>query len=385
MNKLLTLNKDYDIKLKSKITKFSTPKYVYLPIKNGEEMINHLEVKKEEKISKFSISPISGKIMGIKYCSTIEEGMVKCLAILNNYKETFYKRSASLKDLEKISLEKCLIDLIESDHNSLANKIKETPKQATLLILGLEDEPYEANEIFTLKEYANEVLEMIDVLREKLVSKETKIILKNNDRDNIEQLEDLLGTYTNIELNVVPDYYLLGTSEMIKEYLNIKHNSLILKASEIKIIYDVLKRRRKYTEHLFTISGNGITNPQMIEAKIGTSVKEIMNQYIKIKKNRKLEYIVNGLMTGKKIELDNLIVTKELKSILIMKEDQIAEKECINCGKCISICPKFCNPRKCLDSKEKKYRQNCIDCGLCSYICPAYINLRKYLKGDPHE
>lgn len=385
MRKLLTLKKDYEIKLKSNIIQYKNPKYVYLPLKETEKIVSHPEVKKGERISNYSISPISGKIMGIKYCTTVEHEMVKCLAILNDYKETFFKRSASIKNLEKVSLEKWVIDLKDHQENLIADKILGVPNNAILILNGIEDEPYVANEIFINKEYTQEILETIDILREKIGASFTRIILKDNDRENIEKFESLIGTYTNMELNLIPDYYLIGQDEFLKKYLKIAKDCVIFKPSEIKRMYDIIKRQRFITEHLFTISGNGISNPQMMEAKLGSSVKDIIDQYIKIKKGEEVEYIINGLMTGRKIEIENLIVTKELKSLLIMKKDTLPETECINCGKCVEVCPMSCNPRALLEKNNPKYRQNCIDCGLCSYICPSFINLRKYLKGENHE
>lgn len=385
MNKLLTLNRDYEIKLKSNITKDNSPKYVYIPINAEDVLTTKLEIKKEEKITQQSISPISGKIVGTKYCLTLENGLVKCLKIQNDYKEAFFKRNASSKNLSKINLEKWIIDLKESGNALLASKIYNASNSSTFIIIGFEDEPYEANEIFTLKEYPTEILETIDALQEILKVQKTQLVLKNNDRGNIEKLEDLIGTYANIELNMVPDYYLLGKTDFIKKYLNISTDCLILKATEVKILYDVIKRHRKTTEHLFTVSGNGLENPQMIEAKLGSSINEIIKSHIKIKKNIDIQYIVNGLMTGNIMEIENLIVTPKLKSIMIMMKEKESVEECINCGKCVSVCPMNCNPRSFMELNKAKFKKNCIDCGLCSYICPSSINLRSLLKGDNNE
>lgn len=384
MNHLITLKKDYEIKLRSKVTIHNTPKYVFIPYDKKDNLLIETEVLKEQKLQEHIISPISGTIKGTKYCLTSNGALVSCIAILNDYKEKFFQRKASIKDLSKVSFEKIVIDLKEAREFSLADKLWNSKPGCVIILNGIEDEPYVANEIFINKIYVDDILTTLDVIREKRNASDTKIVIKNNDRENIESFENHIGTFANMELDLVPDFYLIGKEEYLKEYLNIKESSLILKPSEIRKICQIVKRHRLITEHLFTISGDGIENPQIIEAKIGSSVKEIIESYIKINE-KEVDFYINGLMTGRKLEIDNLIVTEELNSILIMKKDTLAEKECINCGKCVTVCPVHCNPKEVYEGHGKKYSQNCIDCGLCSYICPSFINLRKYLKGEENE
>lgn len=385
MRKLLTLRKDYEIKLKSRITHYLDPEYIFIPYENNENIISKIDVKKEEKITEKIITPVSGKITGTRYCLTVDKGLTKCLSISNDYKETFLKRNASIKNLEKISFEKIIIDLQNYHYYSLAEKLKTAEKKSILILNGIEDEPYVANEIFINKEYKSDILEILDIIREKIEASKTIVALKNNDRENIEGMEDFLGTYPKIDIQLVPDYYLIGKEKYLKEYLNITTDCLLLKPSEIRTICSVIKRRRYITEKIITISGNAITNPQIIETKIGSSVKDIIEKYIHCKKNVKLDYWINGIMSGKKMDIENLIVTEELNAILIMIKDDLEEKECINCGKCVQICPAFCNPKEAYQKRKAKYAKDCLDCGLCSYICPSFINLRQYVKGDNNE
>jgi len=385
MKKGIPLKKDFSIKLNSQITKYLTPKYIYLPLQEEDQIHAKIEIKKEERISDRLISPVSGQIVGTKYCLTENGEMVKCLAILNDYKETFWERKAVRKTMNKISLEKMLIEIQEYHYDDLFNKLKKMNESQILILNGIEDEPYVANEIFIGKEYTSNVLESLDALREIGHFPKVQIAIKNNDRENIEAYSNFLGTYPNIELVLVPDYYLIGKPRFLKAYLNIQEEALILSPSEIRTIYNTIKRRRYNTETIFTISGDGIENPQIIEAKIGSSVKEILNSHIKIKKNETIHIQVNGLMQGRSMEIENLIVTEGLKSILIMKDLKLPEKKCVNCGKCFAICPMGCNPRRYLKTKDPKDIKDCIDCGLCSYICPSYINLRKVIKGEKNE
>jgi len=380
--KKITLKKDYSIKLKSQITKHFMPQYVYLPIPKEDELFSKIQVKKEEKISKYLVSPVSGKIVGIKYCQNALGEILKCLTILNDYKETYIKRTSIRKNIQQLSLEQIVLELKEYQYHEIAEKLWQQKNAKILILNGIEEEPYVANEIFCNLTNPSIMLEMLDALKEMNTYEEVKIVIKNTDRENIEAYHNFLFSYPNMELLLVPDFYLV--SEFLEDYMELKKDYLLLKPSELKIAYNVLKRRHYQTEHLFTISGDGITNPQMIEAKLGSSVTEIMQTYIHFKKEP-LKIYINGIMRGRITSLENMIVTPDLQAILIMKESTIEEKLCINCGKCYQVCPKGCNPRAYLENRNKEAIKNCIDCGLCSYICPSFINLRKEMQDEKRE
>ena len=166
-------------------------------------------------------------------------------------------------------------------------------------------------------------------------------------------------------------YKVLGDNGKVK-YLKLKGNTLFLSVTELVKIYNLFKDKVSTTK-LITISGDAIKENKVLRVKVNTSLKDVTDKYIDI--NETCDYIINGLMTGFKIDnINNFIITEEVKSINIMKKRNIKENKCIRCGKCISICPCGVNPVS-MQNKEK-----CIDCGLCTYICPCYINLRERLK-----
>lgn len=384
LKQFVTLQKDIEIKLNSQITKYKTPKYCYIPV-TKEYKPNKTEIKKEEQLEPNAISPISGTITGMKDCMLSNGKMAKCVVILNDYKEICQNRTPAIKHLDKVSKENIMEELKKYGCSSLAEKLEQTEKGSFLILNSIEDEPYTAGETFLNREYSNEILETLDVLREKWEAKEAKIYIKSTDRENIENYESHIGTYTGISLSYLPDFYLLEKPYFLKKYLHITEECLILKPSEVKKIYDIVKHHHAPTKTFLTISGTGIRNPQVLEVKIGTPLMDILKKYIQFKKERKIIAYVNGLMTGRSMNLSMLIVTEDLHSVIIMEKLELEERECINCGKCVSVCPVGCNPKKTYDTKQKKYVKNCIDCGLCSYICPSSINLRKRIWGDENE
>lgn len=376
--KLVKLDKDYNIKLKSQVTNFLDPDYIYIPIKN-----NNIPFKKDELIKKGDFlfegnySPVSGIIIGTKECRLWNDTKEKCLVLANDFQEKLTTRIATRKKINQLTKEEIVEDLKDIEREKVFTK--EKVKQ--IIISGIDDEPYIANEIFIQKENTKNILETIDALLNVFSDSKAYIAIKNIDSENIEAYTRFLGTYKNIELRLVDDLYLIGEEKYLIEKLNIKEEYLYLKASEVYALYNNIKKRKPLFEKYITITGNGIESPQVFNVKLGTKVANIFSIYYEINPEE-YDIYINGLMRGNKINIQDLIVTKELDGLIVMKKENKIEKRCIKCGKCIEACPINSNP---LLAYQKGIKVDCINCGLCSYICPAYINLRKFLKGDNNE
>jgi electron transport complex protein RnfC len=373
MKKLVELGKDYSIKLKSQVTSFLSPDYIYIPLKN-----NKVNLKLNDKINKGSIifnnvySPISGDIVGVKECTLYNGKKDKCIVIHNDFKEKQNTRIAIRKKITNLTKEEIVSSLFNDKFKDIFNNLS----IKKLIISGIDDEPYIANQIFIQKENTKIILEMIDALLTVFLGSEAIIALKNTDGENIESYNNYLGTYKNISLKLVDDLYLIGKEEFLIDYLHIKEDYLYLTASDIYELYSYIKKRKPLVEKYITITGNAISNPKVFNVKLGTKVIDLLlsNYDASILEN---DLYVNGLMQGDNIDVKDLIITEEFEGIVIMKKKEKQEYSCIKCGKCINICPISSNPM--LAYKDKK-NVPCLNCGLCTYICPSYINLRKYLR-----
>ncbi len=376
--KLIKLDKNYDIKVKSQVTHFLTPDFIYIPIENRPlPFKRNQEIKKEESIFTDVFSPISGNIIGVSNGTFYDGQTKKCLVLKNNYQEKVKNRVATRKKLSTITIENIKNEIKRAD---LQEKLLHLDSKH-LIVCGIDEEPYIANEVFIQKENTKEILETLDALLKFYENATAHIIIKNIDSENIESYSNFLGTYQNIELHLVDDYYMIGEEQNIIKSLHIKEEYIYLKASDVYEIYYNLKKRKPIVEKYITITGDGIANPQVFAVKLGTKLMDILTVNYDLDFT-KYDLYVNGLMRGKKINIANLIVTKEFDGILIMNKKKKEPKECIRCGKCIEICPIHSNPMMAYLTHKKV---PCIECGLCSYICPSYIHLRKYLIGDSNE
>lgn len=90
--------------------------------------------------------------------------------------------------------------------------------------------------------------------------------------------------------------------------------------------------------------------------------------------------IAGGPLMGVKVNED-LVVSSNLNCVLSLNYNLMKENPCLNCGKCVRVCPAKLSPVMIMkNDKEYLESEKCIECGLCSYVCPANINVREYVR-----
>ena len=133
-----------------------------------------------------------------------------------------------------------------------------------------------------------------------------------------------------------------------------------------------------------------------IKALIGTPVIAILKQ-LNIHANKHDRIVVGGPFNGFSTFTVYHPVGPCTDSIIIQDSNSIphvSDSACINCGKCIKICPANIPVNLLIrqlaanlfeDAEEKFDLGSCIECGLCSYVCTAKIPIFQYIRLGKHE
>ena len=381
MKKLLTISKDVNIKVTSAIHDYLVADNIYLPIDPTDKLLIHSKnIKKGERThthqKKNYYSPVSGKVQKIEARKNARGEDAYFLNIKNDFQENDSYTGVSEFTTVKISTD-------------FVKKVKEYPdypwykfrKKTKIVLNGIEDEPYIANKPFLHKYYAREILQMLDILGDVFKIPEILLCFKENDRESIETIEAFLGTYPNMSMKILPDVYPIGETSILTHYLQLDKTAAIVSSEEIFDLYREIVKDRRKDAILVTLTGDEIKNPQVVRVKIGTPLKEVVKDTIKLKSDN-VRVIVNGLLKGYESKIEDIILTEDIRAIYFMTKKDYQETPCIHCGKCNEVCPTKALPYTSYLSKGQKQNKNCIQCGLCSFICPSHIPLYKYTGGS---
>ncbi len=350
------------------ITEYLNPDRVYIPYNKKY----NLDIKSEEYVllnglilhndDEYVYSPISGTIIGASEC-IVNGKKAPTIVIENDFKEKVYKVKGSIKNISNYSKEefKKIVKIYNAYLGSLDG--------STLVISGIDYEPYEETMSYLIKTHAEELLECIDSIYHILNIKKCYFAIKNNDNDNVISLVNQIGTYPNIELKLMPNLYPIGQKDILINEIGLnKEDTVFMTVEEIYAIFNVLKRKKPITEKIITVSGDLIDSPKVMLVKIGTNINDIITNYFKVK-DEYFNVVINGLLSGYVIADLNAVITPDIRSVFICSKHTEKKKKCINCGQCVLHCPVNANP------KAKLRMEKCIKCGLCNYLCPANIKL----------
>ena len=224
--------------------------------------------------------------------------------------------------------------------------------------------------------------------------------VEDNKPDCIQKLKELTKDEERIEVMPLKTKYPQGGErQLIYATTGRSINSKMLPADAGCIVDNVetlvainraVKEGKPVMDRIFTVTGDAVANPGNFEYCIGMSYAEILEEAGGFKEDPE-KMISGGPMMGFAVFSLEIPTTKTSSSLLCLKKDDVSASvvtACINCGRCVSVCPEQIVPSRLAkmsqfhdsESFEKWNGMECIECGSCSYICPAKRPLAQYIK-----
>lgn len=226
------------------------------------------------------------------------------------------------------------------------------------------------------------------------------LAVEDNKPDCIRTLKELTKDEKRITVKALRTKYPQGAErQIIYATTGRKINSSMLPADAgcvvnnvdtLVSIYRAIAEGRPLMERIVTITGDAIANPRNFKVRIGMNYKELVEQAGGFKEQPE-KIICGGPMMGFGMFDLNVPTTKTSTALLALTHDDVAAMEpgpCINCGRCVEVCPGRIIPSQLADYAEnfdeeaflKNDGMECCECGCCSFICPAKRPLTQEIK-----
>jgi Na+-translocating ferredoxin:NAD+ oxidoreductase subunit C len=146
-------------------------------------------------------------------------------------------------------------------------------------------------------------------------------------------------------------------------------------------VYEAIFQAKSLFERVVTVTGDAIKEPKNILVPVGTLYAELVD-YCGGFCQEPEKIIMGGPMMGIAQFTTDVPVIKGTSGIIFNKKDESCADEnypCINCGRCVNVCPMGLLPGEISATVEKeRYIElkdvdiyDCMECGACTYICPA--------------
>jgi len=224
--------------------------------------------------------------------------------------------------------------------------------------------------------------------------------VEDNKPDCIAVLKQLTKDDPRISVKALKTKYPQGAErQLIYATTGRKINSSMLPADvgcivnnvdTIVSVYRAVVEGRPLIERIVTVTGDAIANPQNFRVRIGTNYAELVEEAGGFKVQPE-KIICGGPMMGFAMFDLNVPTTKTSTALLAFEKDEVAAAQigpCINCGRCVEVCPGRVIPSRLADYAEhfdeEAFLANdgmeCCECGCCSFVCPAKRQLTQQIK-----
>lgn len=353
-------------------------------------------------------SSVSGKVKAIEPRMLVNGSKATCIIIENDGKfdEVEFEKPMSLEELSKEEIVELVkkAGIVGMGGAGFPTNVKLSPKEPDkidyVIVNGAECEPYLTSDYRRLIEEPEVVIGGLKVMLKLFDNAKGIIAVEDNKLDAIAKLKELVKSEDRIEIKTLYTKYPQGAERMlINAITGRKINSSMLPADAGCVVDNVdtvfaIKSAvidgRPLIKRVITVTGDAINEPHNFLVRTGTNHSELIDAAGGFKEEPE-KIISGGPMMGMAISTIDVPVTKTSSALLCYVKDplsKVKETNCINCGRCVSVCPGRIIPTRLAEFSERGDMENfvkyngleCCECGCCSYICPAKRNLTQAIK-----
>ncbi|MDT8440599.1 MAG: electron transport complex subunit RsxC [Desulfuromonadales bacterium] len=264
----------------------------------------------------------------------------------------------------------------------------------TLIINGVECEPYLTSDHRLMLEQPDRLLRGIDILRRALGVDRAVLGIEANKPDAIALLSAACRDLP-IEVQPLTVKYPQGAEKQLifaitgrqvpSGGLPMDVGCVVQNVATAAAVTDAVCLGRPLIERICTVTGPALHEPRNLLIRVGTPLRHLV-EFCGGLQEEPGKIVLGGPMMGLALLDFDLPAMRGTSGLLLLRERDVnrrPEGPCIRCARCVGACPIALQPtalaacgRRNLLAEAAEYRAlDCIECGCCSYTCPAGLPL----------
>lgn len=353
-------------------------------------------------------SSVSGTVKSIENHRTVTGDNVNCIIIENDmqYEAAPPIHSMTFEEMTREDVIRIIGEagIVGMGGAGFPTHVKLSPKDPDkidyVIVNCAECEPYLTSDYRKMLEEPDKLVRGLQIILSLFPNAQGVLAVEDNKPDCIELLRKQTAGIDNIIVRSLMTKYPQGSErQLIYAVTGRTLNSSMLPADQgcvVNNVDTVISIRNAVDEgqplmhRIVTVTGDAIKEPQNFKVNTGTLYSELVEAAGGFVKEPE-KIISGGPMMGFAIFDTDVPVTKTSSALLCMSVDEVSRWEvgpCINCGRCVEICPSRLIPSR-LAAHADHFNEEaflelngleCVECGSCSYICPAKRQLAQSIK-----
>lgn len=348
---------------------------------------------------------VSGTVKAIEPHFNPTGSKLNCIVVENDgeYQEVPYAPAKPLDELTKEEILNLISEagIVGMGGAGFPTKVKLSPKEPEKIEYVIancaECEPYITADYRRMLENPEELVSGMKVVLKLFDNAKGIFGVEDNKPDCIAKLKELTKDEPRMEVLALKTKYPQGAErQLIFATTGRAINSSMLPADAGCVVDNVetligihhaVIDGRPVIERIVTVSGDGVKEPGNFKVLFGTNQRELVEAAGGFLGEPE-KVISGGPMMGFAMFTLDTPITKTSSSILCLTKDEVAANEpsaCINCGRCVEVCPSRIIPSRLADFAEHHNEEaftkweglECVECGSCSYVCPAKRQLKQ--------
>ncbi len=351
---------------------------------------------------------VSGTVKVIEPRRVVTGDMVNCIVVENDglYEEVEYGSCRAPEEMTKEEIvgkirEAGIVGMGGAGFPTHVKLSPKDPEKIDFVIANCaECEPYLTSDYRRMIEEPEKIVDGMKVILRLFDHAKGILAVEDNKPDCIEALKKLVQNEPDIQVKALQTKYPQGAErQLIYAVTGRAINSSMLPADAGCIVDNVdtvvainqaVRENKPLMHRIVTVTGDAVADPRNFIVRIGTNYHELIEEAGGFKTEPE-KIVSGGPMMGFALFGLDVPTTKTSSALLCMTKDEVARYApgaCINCGRCVEVCPGRVLPSKLADfaehGEEEKFLayngMECCECGCCSYVCPAKRPLTQEIK-----